>query len=119
MIVPTGPYITAQVLFNVKNILVRAYSRNGRRRKIAYFKPFLLFYLVNARRKTTGPYHSWRNLTQRQKDMILIIRHRVKRAKEGTPFSSIGLIKTNTITGCKPKVTITILHHIMDLIIHQ
>ena len=118
MIISTGPYITARILFNVINILVRTYSCNGRRRKIAYFKPFLLFYLINSRRKTTSPYHTRRDFTQRQEDMILIIRHRIKRTKKRTPFSCIGLIKTNSITSCKPKVTVTIFYHIMHLIIH-
>ena len=39
--------------------------------------------------------------------------------KEGTPFFCISLIDTDTVTGCKPKVAITVLQYIMNLIVHQ
>lgn len=51
--------------------------------------------------------------------MILIIWYRVKGTEEGMPFFGVRLIKADTITGCKLEVTITVLHYIMNLVVHQ
>ena len=51
--------------------------------------------------------------------MILIFHGRIKRTYKRAPFFCFSLIETDTITGCEPKITVTILHHVMYLIVHQ
>ena len=119
MIISAGPDITVRIFLDVKYILVGTHSRNSGRGNMTNLKSFPFFYLANAWHKTAGPYHTGRNLTQRQKDMVLIVRYRFKGTEEWLPFFGIGLIKADTIAGCKPKVTVTVLQYIMDLIVHQ
>ena len=82
MMISAGPDVTGRIFLNVKYILVGTYSCNSSRRNVANLKSFPLFYFANAWHKTAGPYHSGRGFTQCQKDVILIIRYRIKGTEE-------------------------------------